>query len=66
MDVHRWSGNDPMTNPTNVSHALDLRPVLGDIARQWQHINPGEPTAPEALRLLGVLNDITDRLDAEQ
>jgi hypothetical protein len=52
-----------MTDDTNVSHALDLRPILGEIARQWQQLNPGDLTAPEALRILGVLYDITDRLD---
>ncbi|MCV7005663.1 hypothetical protein [Mycobacterium gordonae] len=40
---------------------LDLRPILGDIARLWPQIHPGDLTAPEALRLLGVLADITDR-----
>jgi hypothetical protein len=44
-----------------VSHALDLRPILGEIARLWPTIHPGDLTAPEALRLLGVLYDVTDR-----
>jgi hypothetical protein len=51
-----------MTDDANVSHALDLRPILGEIARQWQQIHPGDLTAPEALNLLGVLSDITERV----
>ena len=51
-------------NDGNVSHALELRPVLGDIARQWQRIHPYDLTVPEALSLLSFLTGITDRLDA--
>ena len=46
-----------------VSHALDTRPILGEIARQWQRIHPHDLTMPEALTLLGVLYEITERLD---
>jgi hypothetical protein len=49
-----------MTDDDNVSHALDLRPILGEIARQWQQIHPGDLTPPQALNLLGALYDITD------
>ncbi|GAB7144419.1 hypothetical protein [Mycobacterium riyadhense] len=49
-----------MTDHTNVSYALDLRPILGEIARRWQHLQPGDLTAPQALRLLGVLTDIAE------
>ncbi|WP_204080757.1 hypothetical protein [Mycobacterium riyadhense] len=55
-----------MTDHTNVSCALDLRPILGEIARRWQHLHPGDLTAPEALRLLGVLTEIGDRLAGER
>jgi hypothetical protein len=54
-----------MNDATNASHALDLRPILGEIARQWQQIHPGDLTAPEALNLLGVLSDIAERLDTD-
>ncbi len=43
---------------------IDLRPILGVIARAWRRIHPSDLTAPEALRLLGLLTEITDRLDA--
>ena len=42
----------------------DLRPILGAIARHWRRLHPADLTAPEALRLLGLLTEITDRLDA--
>jgi hypothetical protein len=45
---------------------VDLRPVLGSIARAWRRIHPLDLTAPETLQLLGVLTEITDRLDYEQ
>jgi hypothetical protein len=48
----------------DVSYALDLRPVLGEIARQWQRIHPSDLTVSEALQLVDVLYAITDRLDA--
>ncbi|GJO43083.1 hypothetical protein DAVIS_04533 [Mycobacterium marinum] len=40
---------------------VDLRPLLGEIARLWPQIHPGDLTAPQALRLLGVLTEITER-----
>ena len=49
-----------MTTDDNVSSALDTRPILGEIARQWQRIHPRDLTMPEALTLLAALYDITD------
>lgn len=43
-------------------HGVDLAPVLGEIARLWPQIHPGDLTPSEALRLLSVLSDVTDRL----
>jgi hypothetical protein len=67
---HLTNREDPVTtidlqeeDVSNVSHALDLRPVLGEIARQWQRIHPHDLAAPEALALLSVLTKITQRLD---
>ncbi len=44
--------------------------VLREVARQLRHlheqVHPSELTASEAISLLGILNDITDRLDAEK
>jgi hypothetical protein len=62
MEMDSTTG-DATTDDTNVSHALDTRPILGEIARQWQRIHPHDLTMPEALTLLGVLYDITERLD---
>lgn len=45
--------------------APDLKPVLGEIARTWRRISPQDLTAPEALRLLGLLAEIADRIDVE-
>lgn len=51
------------------THDIDMRPVLGEIAKQWQriaeHVHPSELTVSEALTLLNALQRITDRLDAE-
>jgi hypothetical protein len=44
---------------------VDLSPILGEIARFWQQVHPGDLTAREALRLLAVITQITDRLDVE-
>jgi hypothetical protein len=44
---------------------VDLSPILGEIAREWERIHPRDLTASEALSLLGVITRITDRLDAE-
>ncbi|GAA2776930.1 hypothetical protein GCM10010533_13730 [Mycolicibacterium pallens] len=50
--VRRESEYDPL-----------MLPLLGEIARHWQRIHPGDLTAPEALRLLGVLTDISERIE---
>lgn len=46
--------------------AEGLRPILGEIARRWQRIHPKDLIASEALQLLGLLTEITDRIDAGQ
>lgn len=55
-----WAGSG---DTTSVSRTLDLTPILGEIARRWRRIHPANLTAQEALDLLAVLIDITDRLD---
>lgn len=50
--VTRWADYDPL-----------LLPILGEIARCWELIHPGDLTAPEALRLMGVLMDIRERIE---
>jgi hypothetical protein len=54
-----------MTDDGNVSRALDLRPILGEIAKRWQRIHPYDLTVSEILSLLSVLTSITDRLDPD-
>jgi len=47
-----------------------MTPILGQVATQLRHlheqVHPSELTTSEALALLGILNDITDRLAAEE
>lgn len=45
--------------------SVDLTPILGEIARRWNRIGPSDLTAAEALRLLGVLVEVADRLNDE-
>ena len=47
---------------TDISHALDTRPLLGEIARMWRQIAPHDLTTPEILSVLAVLTAVTDRL----
>lgn len=54
------SETETVRKPEGVDEADILAPVLGEIARLWQQITPGDLTAPEALRLLGVLTDIAE------
>jgi hypothetical protein len=42
---------------------VELRPVLGAIARAWKRIQPTDLTANEAFSLLSILMQIEDRLD---
>lgn len=51
--------------PTNTDD-LDLRPILGVIARSWQRIQPADLTADEAFSLLTILMGIENRLDDAQ
>lgn len=44
---------------------VDLTPILGQIAREWERIHPFDLTAREAVCLLAVITEITDRLDVE-
>lgn len=55
-----------MTDDTNASNALDLRPILGVIARSWQRIHPLDLTADEAFSLMNVLLDIENRIESEK
>jgi hypothetical protein len=50
---------------TDTADDVDLSPILGEIARFWQQVHPYDLTAREALLLLAVITEITDRLDAE-
>ncbi|WP_167107256.1 hypothetical protein [Mycobacterium sp. DL592] len=45
---------------------VDLTPILGEIVRQWRQINLYDLSAPEALRLLGALMDITERIEPKE
>jgi hypothetical protein len=51
---------------TTTEDDVDLLPILGTIARAWNRIHPFDLTAPEAISLMGVLTEITDRIDAER
>lgn len=42
---------------------IDLRPILGVIARAWQSIHPLDLTADEVMSLMTILMEITNRLD---
>lgn len=50
-------------NPTGDD--VDLRPLLGEIARIWRRIHPYDLTAAEALSLLSLLTAITNRIDGD-
>ena len=45
---------------------IDLRPILGVIARAWRRIHPLDLTQDEAFSLLTTLMQITNRLNEEQ
>jgi hypothetical protein len=49
------------THPTDDD--IDLRPMLGVIARSWARIHPLDLTADEVFSLLTLLMQIENRLD---
>jgi hypothetical protein len=49
------------TNPPDAD--IDLKPILGVIARAWQRIHPLDLTADEAFSLLTLLLDIENRIE---
>ncbi|MEM6109509.1 hypothetical protein AAHS21_25240 [Mycobacterium sp. 050272] len=51
------------TNNFEHHEGIDLRPILGAIARSWQRIHPSDLTADEALKLLTIFMGIENRLD---
>jgi hypothetical protein len=62
----RWAHLEPSVQDVdNADVDVDLRPILGVIGRAFQRIHPLDLTADEALRLMTVLGEISDRLDHE-
>lgn len=56
----RYVGRQTATAMGTVSRVPDLRPILGEIARLWPQIHPGDLTAPQALKLLGAPTEIVE------